>query len=272
LTGRTPQLSHGRVPFTLSHPAAVLPLLRRAPLAASGLVAGSMAPDVPFFVESVLPGSYQIGRLAHRPWAVPTLDVAIAAGVVGVWHGLLREPLIALVPGEWGDRAEAATALSKRRRTARDAAWFAASAAIGAASHVGWDAFTHHGRTGVRLLPALERRVLGLPLYSQLQYGTSLVGLAVLGTAGARELRRTPPVPRRLEPGEQTRRRVAGVVAAATAVGAAERVARAARTASGRIPPGAALSALCFGGGAGAAVVAAGYALATRVRRTSRRG
>ncbi|OEV34905.1 hypothetical protein HS99_0034890 [Kitasatospora aureofaciens] len=82
------------MPFTLSHPAAVLPLLRaageRGPLVASALVAGSMAPDVPFFAESLLPGVYGRGGLTHAWWAVPTLDVAIAGALVAGWHGLLR--------------------------------------------------------------------------------------------------------------------------------------------------------------------------------------
>src|SRR5690606_26266927 len=39
-----------RVPFTLSHPAAVLPFVR-APFVPAALVAGALAPDVPYFVR-----------------------------------------------------------------------------------------------------------------------------------------------------------------------------------------------------------------------------
>ena len=39
------------MPFTLSHPAAVLPLLRR-PFSAAALVAGALAPDLPYFARS----------------------------------------------------------------------------------------------------------------------------------------------------------------------------------------------------------------------------
>ena len=40
----------GRVPFTASHPAAVLPLLRRGSWVSAALLTGSMAPDLPSFL------------------------------------------------------------------------------------------------------------------------------------------------------------------------------------------------------------------------------
>ncbi|MFJ2778051.1 MULTISPECIES: DUF4184 family protein [unclassified Kitasatospora] len=97
------------MPFTLSHPAAVLPLLRvageRGPLVASALVAGSMAPDVPFFAESLFPGVYGRGRLTHRWWAVPTVDVAIAGTVNG--PGRSGSPRSGDRPGAGGVRPTA---------------------------------------------------------------------------------------------------------------------------------------------------------------------
>jgi hypothetical protein len=51
------------VPFTGSHPAAVLPFLR-TPLPASAPVAGTMAPDIPYHLPLGL------GRRTHTapPW------------------------------------------------------------------------------------------------------------------------------------------------------------------------------------------------------------
>ncbi|GAB7187624.1 DUF4184 family protein [Kitasatospora sp. Ki12] len=200
------------MPFTLSHPAAVLPLLRRAgergPLVASALVAGSMAPDLPFFAESLLPGVYGHGGLTHRWWAVPTLDVALAGALVAGWHGMLRGPLVALLPERWAGGAEAltvrraggstgastGTGVGAGAGTAEGVAWFAASAAIGAATHVGWDAFTHGGRLGVRLLPVLDRSVAGVPLYEALQYGSSALALAAMGGWASRAVGAVEPV------------------------------------------------------------------------------
>ena len=259
------------MPFTFSHPAAVLPLLRdgrgRGPLIASALVAGSLAPDVPYFLESLAPGAYALGRTTHRPWAVPTLDAAIAAGLVAGWHGLLREPLVALLPERWADRAEALTA-PVGKRDPYDAAWFTVSAAIGALTHVGWDAFTHPGRAGERLIPALRRDVGGMPMPVALQWVTSAAGLAVLATAGTRLLRRETPAPRRITLKPATRRRALAAIGASAALGSLHRIAREvpkARRSGEGVSVSGLVATVSFGGGAGAAVGATAYALAAKV-------
>ncbi|MGW4808387.1 DUF4184 family protein [Kitasatospora sp. NPDC004272] len=220
------------MPFTLSHAAAVLPGLRaarrRGALVAAGLVAGAMAPDVPFFAESLVRGAYRHGGLTHRWWAAPTVDVVIGAGLVAGWYGVWREPLRAAVPGRWNG------ALPAGRPTAGELPWAAGALAVGATTHLVWDSFTHHGRAGVRALPVLERRVGGVPLHGVLQYGTSLAGLAVLA--------------RYAGPWRETRRGTAALLAAAALAGAAERVRRRER---GFVDEA------CFGAGAGLAVGAA---------------
>ncbi|MEE1783597.1 DUF4184 family protein [Streptomyces sp. SP17BM10] len=263
------------MPFTFSHPAAVLPLLRaageRGPLVASALVAGSMAPDVPFFAESLLPGVYGHGGLTHRWWAVPTLDVAIAGALVVGWHGLLRGPLVALLPERWTGAAEALTlprggvvaaVRGRGPETAARAGWFAVSAAVGAATHVGWDAFTHEGRLGVRLLPVLDREVAGVPLYSALQYGSSALALAAVGGWAVRAARAVEPVRPAVVLSPRGRRAAAVALGLATAAGVAHRISPLRR---GLIPE------FCFGAGAGFTVGAAGYAAAVAAVVAARR-
>ena len=266
------------MPFTFSHPAAVLPFLPmlrdgsgRGPLIASAMVAGSLAPDVPFFVDSLLPGSFGLGAATHRPWAVPTLDVAIAAALVAGWHGLLREPLVALLPDRWGDRAEALTA-PLGKPDPYDAAWFTASAALGALTHVGWDAFTHTGRAGERLLPVLRREIAGMPLPLALQWGTSAVGLGLLVSTGSRLLAETTPAPRRITPAPAVRRSAAAFVGAGAVLGAAHRLARDLPRTPGRPSLSGLVATGTFGAGAGTAVAATAYALATRLALRVRGG
>ncbi|KQV16548.1 MULTISPECIES: DUF4184 family protein [unclassified Kitasatospora] len=219
------------MPFTLSHPAAVLPLLEgtraRGPLVAAGLVAGSMAPDVPYFADSLLRGCYDFGAVTHRWWAVPTVDVLIAGGLTWWWYGLVRPGRHEL--GRYG--------------------WFAVSAAIGAATHVCWDSFTHEGRAGVRAFPVLNTESAGIPLYTVLQYGSSAVGLALL-------TRHRPPAP------ALPRTAVAGL-ALATAAGVLHRLARRERGL---------ISEFCFGAGAGLAAGLTVYALGARHPAAFRRG
>ncbi|MEV6010967.1 DUF4184 family protein [Streptomyces sp. NPDC051976] len=275
------------MPFTFSHPAAVLPLLRdgrgRGPLIGSAMVAGSLAPDVPFFTDSLVRGTFRYGDVTHSLWGVPTADVAIAAVLVAGWHWLLREPLVALVPGRWADAADTLTAPAGGGADVRTAGWFAVSAAVGAATHVGWDSFTHGGRAGVRLLPVLDRVYHGQPLYSLLQYGCSVLGLGVLAWYVPRALRRaaattpeaarpatteavTTAAPQRgLRLSRRARTAVLALVGCAAAAGAAQRLARW-DTASLRsahlldlIPTAA------FGSGSGAAAGLACYAALTRL-------
>lgn len=190
------------MPFTLSHAAAVLPGIRRTgtargPLVASALVAGSFAPDMTYFADTAIPGAMEFGQVTHAVWGVFTVDVLIAAVLVALWL-LLREPLVALLPTPWQGRVH--TFLRGQRREPGplrplEVLRFALSAALGAATHVVWDAFTHHDRWGTDLVPALNHTVGGFPAYQFVQYGSSALALTVLVWFTASALRRAGAVP-----------------------------------------------------------------------------
>lgn len=178
------------MPFTLSHAAAVLPALRRTgaargPLIASALVAGSFAPDMTYYADTLVPGGMAFGEVTHSLPGVLTVDVLVTAVLVGGWL-LVREPLTALVPWRWrGPVHTFVRGRPRRPRGPRELAalvgWFLVSAVLGAATHVVWDAFTHPGRWGTRLVPGLDRVVGGLPVHTYLQYGTSALAAVALG-------------------------------------------------------------------------------------------
>ncbi|WP_323375041.1 DUF4184 family protein [Streptomyces sp. RB17] len=70
--------------------------------------------------------------------------------------------------------------------------WYV-SAVLGALTHVARDAFSHRGRRGTRLVPALGRgRLAGMPPSSWLWYGSSVVGAVVIAVSAVRALRRAP--------------------------------------------------------------------------------
>ncbi|KOT50437.1 MULTISPECIES: DUF4184 family protein [Streptomyces] len=187
------------MPFTLSHAAAVLPGVRRTgeargPLVASALVAGSFAPDLTYFADSVLPGAMLFGDFTHGIPGVLTVDVLITAVLVGGWL-LLREPLVALLPAAWRGRVYAVVRGrpgTGGRPLAAYLALFYVSAVLGALTHIVWDAFTHPGRWGTRLVPALNEVVGGFPLCTYVQYGTSALALGVIGWFLWTALRQVP--------------------------------------------------------------------------------
>lgn len=263
------------MPFTLSHVAAILPALRtdgegvvrgRGPLVAAGLVAGSLAPDVPFFVATLLPRAHRVGMMAHRPAGVLLVDPLLAAALVGGWAAV-RAPMVGLLPPRVRGEVARLAGLGVPRRP--NPAWFLGSAVVGAATHVGWDAFTHAGRWGVRRLPVLDRRVRGVPLHHWAQYGSSVVGLAVLAGSAARAVRRAPHVPAPdTVPALTTAGRALGAVsllAAAVGVGTARCVRDRPRGVSRTI------GSASFGAGAGLGLGVAAYAGVLRGLRRGRR-
>ncbi|WP_030593762.1 DUF4184 family protein [Streptomyces anulatus] len=190
------------MPFTLSHAAAVLPAIRRDgtarwPLFPSALVAGSFAPDITYFADTVIPGAMEFGSFTHTFLGVVTVNLAIAAMLVAVW-ALLREPLVALLPVRVRGRVHAFVRGQRWTRASFGPSawlWFAVSGALGAATHVVWDAFTHHSRWGTELLPVLSRSVAGFPVFQLVQYGSSALALMAVCWFAATGLRRTAPAP-----------------------------------------------------------------------------
>ncbi|MDI5970314.1 DUF4184 family protein [Streptomyces sp. SL13] len=187
------------MPFTPSHVAAVLPALRgsgsggvrgRGPLVAAALVAGSLAPDVPFFADSVLPGCHRLGRVTHGTAGVLVVDPLLAVALTVGWAAV-RRPVIGLLPAATAGRVTRAFGGPPHHVPHRDVyglAWFWASAALGAGTHVVWDAFTHGGRWGVRRFPVLDHEVAGVPLHHWAQYASSAAGLALVATWTSRTL------------------------------------------------------------------------------------
>ena len=104
------------MPFTLAHPAAVLPLrgirfLRMAPL-----VIGAVTPDVPYYLPLGPSGRpLRLGLDTHSLGSAFTFDLALGMALLAL-AVLLREPLTALLPALTRPRRP------RRARAARRAA------------------------------------------------------------------------------------------------------------------------------------------------------
>ena len=172
------------MPFTGSHPAAVLPFLR-APLPASALVIGSIAPDLPFYLP--IPQWYA----THTWLAGVTTDLRLGLLAWALWHGLLAEPALATAPAALRGR------LAGRVASVRQVLLLVLALLLGTATHLAWDEFTHPRRWGAEHIPALAQSWGALPGYRWLQYASSVAGLAVLAIWVLRWWRRTPTLPGR---------------------------------------------------------------------------
>ncbi|MFJ9149036.1 DUF4184 family protein [Streptomyces sp. NPDC102270] len=267
------------MPFTLSHAAAVLPAVRtdgtgRGRLVPAVLVAGSFSPDMTYYAASVVPGAMEFGSVTHSFPGVFTIDVLVAWALVGLWL-LLREPLVALLPRR--RQGSVATLLRcgvprARVSTGLVARWYV-SAALGALTHVVWDAFTHHDRWGMRLFPVLGRELAGSPLYWYLQYGGSALAAVGIAAFCVHALRRAPWVTE--TPGVpvlsvRDRWWAVAVIGGCVTVGALRRASRWWAYWGSTAKPWELIPTLCFGAGAGLVLGIVLYAAGVRLWRPAR--
>ena len=162
------------MPATFAHPIAVLPLSRR-PLVFSALVVGSLAPDFEYLLR-LAPRS----TVGHTVLGLFTFCLPLGLAVVWFWHAFLKVPLLELLP----DRHYRALLPLSHPFSLTPALRFgvvALSVLLGAATHVGWDAFTHSNGWAVLEFPLLSTPVLHTPfgtlrMFKLLQHGSTLLG------------------------------------------------------------------------------------------------
>lgn len=176
------------MPFTPSHAVVALPFVR-TPLVPAAIAIGAMSPDVPLFVRG-LPLHY--GRTHALEWLPATIVVALA--LLLVWRCLLRPAarelsptwLAARLPGEWdagaarGLRETFAVSGTPARASWSGLLMLLVSLVIGVVSHIVWDLFTHEGRWGVEMIPALDDQWGPLEGFKWLQHGSSVAGLVII--------------------------------------------------------------------------------------------
>ena len=179
------------VPFTASHVAAVLPMAR-APLVASALVIGSMSPDILYYLP--VPVS---SEMTHAPVGVVSVDVLLGLVVFMGWHGILMRPALAAAPAGLRGRISSGAVHGLRTRisTLRRLLLVLVSLSIGAATHVGWDSFTHAGGWGTTHVHWLTQQHGPLAGYGWAQYASGMIGALVVTRWLALWWYRTPVAP-----------------------------------------------------------------------------
>ena len=169
------------MPITFAHPVAVLPFARYLPLPA--LVAGSIAPDVVYY----LPGPLS-GTTTHSVVGVLCWDLLIGL-VLLVAFRLSAGPasaLLRLSPSSSPDPRSAGLEVVST----------VTAIMLGAATHVVWDSFTQTTGFAVQHSALLRTSVIEPhKTYNVLGYLSSLAGTAALAYLVVRRTRRTVRTP-----------------------------------------------------------------------------
>jgi hypothetical protein len=205
------------MPFTLAHPAAVVPLAR--PLGRwavlSALVIGSLVPDFTYFAPFPMARSR-----SHDLFGLFWFCMPMGFATYALFHAAIAAPAIDLLPSALRARCLALRA----SRVAPPAAAVAVSLLVGATTHIAWDAFTHAGAPIVRVSRALRFHLAtlsGYPIsvYTILQHVSTVLGVVLL-IVWVRRWQRTAPAAAAppsfaMEPGL---RRLAALAVAALAI------------------------------------------------------
>ncbi|MGQ0620586.1 MAG: DUF4184 family protein [Panacagrimonas sp.] len=211
------------VPFTLAHPAAVIPLGRYGDLTA--LVIGSMVPDFAYILGTPIPRYLSHSVLGLFVFCLPLGLVAYVT-----YCGLLRSPLVALAPEGFARRLGPQRLLP---RTGREWMLIGNAILIGALTHLLWDEFTHASWRQGQLFPWLDAELMsvgGQPLRALDAFGylSAVVGIGLIAGWTLRWWRRTAPaypVPVPAGPRMRIEVRIAVLIAAAIAIAAFMRMA-----------------------------------------------
>jgi Domain of unknown function (DUF4184) len=212
------------MPFTISHAAAVLPFSRflaRYRLLSAAII-GSMAPDF-----SRLTPWHPARFETHSAISLLTYSLPVGLACYWIFQLLMKTPLMELLPdgaySRWREFAGPAQYSSLRQ-------WILAACGVlaGAVTHLVWDAFTHEGARGVRMIPELNDPMVAIGSHHLagtrlVQDASSLLGLLLVVAIFAYSLRRGRGAgsagPRALRAGERRVWIAAYVLAAAALSG-----------------------------------------------------
>jgi hypothetical protein len=169
------------MPFTFSHPAAILPFsyLPRKWVSMTGLVIGSLTPDFEYFIRMRNQSTF-----SHTIYGLFWFDLPLGLLLTFIFHNIVRNSLFNNLPTILKSRI-----LINSRfdwNTYFKANWLVVtiSILIGAASHILWDGFTHPHGYFVETIPALTNTfyLFGreIPIYKIVQHCSTLLGATVI--------------------------------------------------------------------------------------------
>lgn len=160
------------MPFTLSHPAIILPFLKNKKLSATALIVGSMSPDLEYFFRMRMQS-----EISHTLLGIFLIDFPLGFIVMFTFHEIIKRPFIENTP----------VFFQKRMQELKESNWvnyfknniFTVLICffLGAVSHILWDSMTHWDGFMVQNFSFFNIEIYGIPVYKIAQHVSSIIGL-----------------------------------------------------------------------------------------------
>lgn len=169
------------MPFTLSHPAIVLPfgMKKNKYVDFTALVIGSMAPDFEYFLHFRPYRTIGHSFLGQLYFNLPLILILAL-----VFHYIIKEPMITNLPKPFCNNYYYIARDKWKLNSVLRIIVFIYSALIGAFSHIFWDGFTHSTGFFVEKFHVLREYIdiagIRLPVYNLLQHLSSIMGLIAI--------------------------------------------------------------------------------------------
>ena len=169
------------MPFTFSHPAAILPLtyLPKRWFSVTGLVIGSLTPDFEYFIRMRVYSSF-----SHTWAGMFWFDIPLAIFLAFLFHFCVRDKLIDSLPNYFQKRLLAYKGFEWMAYFKMKVLIIIFSCLIGTVTHLLWDGFTHQHGHFVQTISSLQESIFisgySMPIYNLLQHTSSLLGIVLI--------------------------------------------------------------------------------------------
>lgn len=172
------------MPFTFSHPAIILPLMKinHKYVSATALVAGSMAPDFEYFIHMRM---HQVH--GHTLGGILYFDLPLTLLLCFLFHQFVRDSMLKYSPIPLRQELHNFHNYNWPKRFREKYLVIIISALIGISSHLFWDSFTHANRFFVNMIPFLQEKSsffgIGLRNHDWAQLLFSVIGAIAMAMA-----------------------------------------------------------------------------------------
>ena len=163
------------MPFTLAHPIAALPLWwgSRRRLDLPALMVGAAIPDISYFIAL-----QPVANIGHQLSGIFLEGIPSALALLFIGKYVLWQPVIQLLPSAIARKFP--QHCPYRFLPLSRLLTITLSIALGAATHIIWDSFTHPNSWGTNNISGLSYNLLSIPIYKWLQYSGGLIGFLLL--------------------------------------------------------------------------------------------